>query len=224
MRDAAARQAEEAEQAYDEALAAFQEEFRKTAPFAEAIKAAQEAEHTFQEADRKAELAASDRDEKGKPYEDDPLFMYLWERKFGTSAYEGSGLARLLDRWVARLIGYVDAAANYRMLLEIPKRLREHAAALSAELEQRRAALQTLEEEARAAHPAGGWRPALRRSSARSPIWTRRSRMKARAATRWKSSARNWPGATTANTARPSNCWPSSFPGRTCAASSARPN
>lgn len=81
--------------------------------------------------------------------------MYLWERKFGTSAYEGSGLARLLDRWVARLIGYVDAAANYRMLLEIPKRLREHAAALSAELEQRRAALQTLEEEARAAHPAG---------------------------------------------------------------------
>jgi hypothetical protein len=75
----------------------------------------------------KAEQVARDENEKGRPYRSDPLFMYLWNRKFATSAYQATGLVRVLDQWVAGLIGYADARANYAMLTEIPIRLRTHA-------------------------------------------------------------------------------------------------
>ena len=34
-------------------------------------------------ADRKASLGEADLAAKGKPYQDDPLFMYLWNKKHG---------------------------------------------------------------------------------------------------------------------------------------------
>lgn len=94
----------------------------------------------------KADLAQSDRRRKGEPFESDELFMYLWRRGYGTSEYRANPLSRLLDGWVARLCRYNDARPNYWMLLEIPKRLAEHAAharkAADAELD----ALQDIEE------------------------------------------------------------------------------
>jgi chromosome segregation ATPase len=75
----------------------------------------------------KADLAARDEHEKGQPYRDDPLFMYLWRRQMGTPSYKASGLIRTLDTWVAGLVRYTDARANYAMLTEIPVRLRAHA-------------------------------------------------------------------------------------------------
>ena len=86
-----------------------------------------------EEADKKAAQAEADREEKRKPYEADPLFMYLWRRRFGTAEYRANRLARYLDRKVARLIGYDKARANYAMLNELPVRLREHAERLKAE-------------------------------------------------------------------------------------------
>ncbi len=80
-------------------------------------------------AEEKAKVSESDRDEKRKPYEADPLFMYLWNRKFGTSAYVASNIVRYFDRRVAGLVGYDMARPNYTLLNEIPERLREHAAA-----------------------------------------------------------------------------------------------
>jgi hypothetical protein len=91
------------------------------------LAAVEAAERTAAEAERKAELAKQDRTEKGKPYEADPLFMYLWQRKFGTSDYQSTGLVKMLDQWVARLVGYQDARPNYHMLVELPERLGEHA-------------------------------------------------------------------------------------------------
>lgn len=75
----------------------------------------------------KTTQAEADRDRKGRPYRDDPLFSYLWARQFGTGAYAGRGLARALDGWVARLIGFAKAQANFALLTDIPLRLREHA-------------------------------------------------------------------------------------------------
>lgn len=75
----------------------------------------------------KAEQVALDENQKGLPYRDDPLFMYLWRRQFATAAYQTTGVVRLLDEWVARLVRYQDARANYAMLTEIPVRLRAHA-------------------------------------------------------------------------------------------------
>lgn len=87
------------------------------------------------EAERKADQAEADRAEKGAPYRNDPLFSYLWDRGYGTGAYRGSNLTRMLDGWVARLIGYGNARPNFAMLTAIPDRLRDHAQSLQADAE-----------------------------------------------------------------------------------------
>lgn len=75
----------------------------------------------------KTAQAERDEVEKGAPYRADPLFMYLWERRWGTPQYAGKGIAVSLDGWVARLVGYADARANFALLTEIPDRLKQHA-------------------------------------------------------------------------------------------------
>jgi len=78
-------------------------------------------------ADAKAKQAEADRDTKRKPYEGDPLFMYLWARKFGTADYKVGNVVRFFDRRVAALVDFQTARPNYVLLNEIPERLREHA-------------------------------------------------------------------------------------------------
>lgn len=96
----------------------------------------------------KAEIAFEDRREKCEPYEGDELFMYLWRRRYGTSEYRANPLARLLDAWVARLCHYKDARPNYWMLLEIPRRLKDHADRVQRDAEKEVEALQALERKA----------------------------------------------------------------------------
>jgi hypothetical protein len=86
-------------------------------------------------ADEKAKQSEDDLAEKRKPYEADPLFTYLWKRKFATADYKAGNFARTMDRWVARLVGYETAKPNYTLLNEIPLRLREHAADLLKRVE-----------------------------------------------------------------------------------------
>ena len=83
----------------------------------------------------KREVALQDRAQKGKPYEDDPLFHYLWDRQFATSDYRAGPLTTMLDRWVARLIKYRDARLNYERLLDLPERLGEHLNYVESEAE-----------------------------------------------------------------------------------------
>jgi hypothetical protein len=104
-------------------------------------------------ADEKAQQSEAELAEKRATYESNALFMYLWNRKFGTPDYAAFPLFRMLDRWVARLIGYTDARTNYFRLQEIPKRLREHADRLSEEAEAEEA---TLDEIWRAAREGDG--------------------------------------------------------------------
>jgi hypothetical protein len=107
-------------------------------------------------ADKKASLAEADLAAKRKPYEDDPLFMYLWSKKHG-QAEDGSGnFVRFFDRKIARLIGYQEARPDYAMLQEIPTRLREHAKSKQEDVE---AAKDRLGEIERRALVAGGAEP-----------------------------------------------------------------
>ena len=78
-------------------------------------------------ADDKASRSEQEQEDKGQSYQDDPLFMYLWQRHYGTTEYHANPLARMLDRWVAGLTHYGDAQANYKRLQELPLRLRDHA-------------------------------------------------------------------------------------------------
>ncbi|WP_319532316.1 hypothetical protein [uncultured Cohaesibacter sp.] len=96
-------------------------------------------------AEEKATQSETDCEEKSKPYLADKLFVYLWQRGYGTSKYTSGGLVRMGDDYVARVVQFEPARQNYFTLTEIPKRLREHADRLKAELEEEEVKLQVLE-------------------------------------------------------------------------------
>lgn len=126
-------------------------------------KAAEELAAVAAESLRKTEQAEADREQKGKPYRDDPLFMYLWERGFGTKNYRANNLIHSLDSWVAGLIGFPEARTNFAMLNEIPLRLREHAERQAQIADAAEAEVVALE---KAAVDAGGGKPARLRLEA----------------------------------------------------------
>lgn len=99
-------------------------------------------------ADEKASQTEADLAEKGQPYRDDTLFMYLWQRRYLTPDYRHGGIIRMLDGWVARLIGFKQARADYHMLTELPRRLREHAAAAAEDAKRQQQALLAMERRA----------------------------------------------------------------------------
>lgn len=127
QRESLAGAVEKAEKVVEEAESDLRQKLATDSDFTAIAQRAEAAHATADEADRKRDIAVADREEKGKPYEADPLFMYLWRRGYGTSTYSSGGLVRMLDGWVARMIGFDEARANYYMLLQIPERLAEHA-------------------------------------------------------------------------------------------------
>jgi hypothetical protein len=100
-----------------------------------------------EEAEKKAAQAEADRERKKIPYESDPLFMYLWRRKLGTSAYPAGVFVRYFDEKIAALVNYREARANYSMLNQIPDRLRAHANKVSTEREEARQKLAAFEQD-----------------------------------------------------------------------------
>lgn len=115
----------------------------------QAARAALETVETIaKSADQKAKLAESDLSEKRQPYEADPLFMYLWNRKHDSAEDRSGPFTRFFDRMVARLVRYGDAKLNYAKLIEIPLRLREHAAARLAAIDEAKATLAEIERRA----------------------------------------------------------------------------
>jgi hypothetical protein len=101
---------------------------------------------TIAEAEQKVRQAEADRDEKRRPYEADPLFMYLWRRGYGTRSYRANRLVRYFDRKVAHLIGFETARINYAMLMQLPIRLREHVDRLKNEASDQGHVLRLLDE------------------------------------------------------------------------------
>ena len=109
---------------------------------------ASRADAVLQESERKVKQAHEDMTAKEKPYKDDPLFMYLWERGFGTTEYKGKLIVRAIDSWVARVIKYEKSRVNFWNLTEIPKRLSEHAEHIADIAEKEHEALQKVERQA----------------------------------------------------------------------------
>lgn len=113
------------------------------------LKAAESAAAIHAKAAEKAERSQKDRVDKGRAYEADPLFMYLWRRNYATGGYRPSGLLVRVTRWldgmIAGHIGYHDARANYAVLNEIPVRLKAHVAALATDLQAKRRLVETRE-------------------------------------------------------------------------------
>jgi chromosome segregation ATPase len=141
----------------------------------------------LEEAEKKAGQAEADRQQKKTPYEQDPLFMYLWRRKFGSSDYRAAPFVRYFDDMIARLIRFQPARANYSMLNQIPDRLREHAGRVRAEFESARGRLAALRQERLLAAGAG---PAQERVSETKTTMDASEAERARASQTFESYAR----------------------------------
>ena len=142
-----------AEQALDAARAAAQKALEADERYRAAMAAAEASDRVADLSEDKAKAAHTDRAQKGKPYEADPLFSYLWTRGFGTPAYVGAGMSRMLDRWVARVANFEPARRDYWLLTELPARFDEHAQRMRLRSDEDLAAVQALE---RAAASAAG--------------------------------------------------------------------
>lgn len=105
------------------------------------VGAAEQANAVAEAAAKKAGQAAADRAAKSVAYQNDPLFMYLWRRQFGTPEYRHGGLIRTLDRWVSNLIGFPEARPSFVLLNDIPVRLAAHAERVDAEADEMAAAV-----------------------------------------------------------------------------------
>lgn len=158
----------EGEQAVDAALEAYESKveaveasLQTDAGYLALVQAYEEARAVGVRAAQKLELAKTDRIQKGAPYEADPLFAYLWDRKFRTSAYKAEGLTRMLDGWVARVCGYDAAWMNYARLVELPDRLAEHLARMKLEEAEAEAAIERFETEKLSSEGAGALSDAL---------------------------------------------------------------
>ena len=136
---------DDAAKAVDAAEAAAQQQLAADAAYKERLDTAQGSDRVAVVAEQKAQAARTDRAEKGKPYETDPLFTYLWARGYGTPTYRAFGFTRLLDRWVARVCGYEPLRRNYWMLSERPARFDEHAKRMRAAADDDIGAVRALE-------------------------------------------------------------------------------
>jgi hypothetical protein len=151
LKDAEAkRRADETEvdaalNAYETLTETVEKEVQQDAGYLALKQRYEEAKSVVVRAAQKLELAKTDRSEKGKPYGADPLFSYLWGRKFRTPEYRKSGISRALDNWVAKLCRYDEAYLNYARLTELPDRIGEHLASMKLEEAEAQAAIERFE-------------------------------------------------------------------------------
>lgn len=76
------------------------------------------------ELERNEERVAESKTEAAKKlpsYERSRLFKYLYDAGYGTSRYQGKGLTRRIDGWVARMIDYPAARRGYDFLRVTPE-------------------------------------------------------------------------------------------------------
>lgn len=138
----------EAVEVYEALVAEVEQKLSKDKTYQELVTALDEAEAILHRAGEKLAVARDERNEKGAPYEEDPLFMYLWGRGFRTTEYEGGGLFKMLDGWVAKLFNYDEARANFKRLNDIPAWLEQHLAEQGDEVEAAKVALEATEQAA----------------------------------------------------------------------------
>jgi len=95
----------------------------------------------------KLDRAKADAQEKGLAYEEDEFFAYLRKRGYGTETYASTGIVRTLDRWLADLTGYREAAADYGRLKAIPAWLDDRVEELEAKVASIGADLEAIRDE-----------------------------------------------------------------------------
>ena len=151
QRDGQAQQVDKATEVLDQREAETQKKLSTDSKYQQQLQQSQNAVRIAAHAEEKTELSNHDKSVKGKPYEQDAFFMYLWKRKYGTADYHANSFIRYLDKKIAYLCQYDKARANYKMLTELPVRLLEHAEIKRQVADDAFQALKEIEQEAAAA-------------------------------------------------------------------------
>lgn len=81
-------------------------------------------------------------------YERDPLYVYLLKRQYGEPAYRGSGLARALDHWIAKLCNYQANRVSQLALIGIREELARQQVTQAEQLSHSEAVIANLSSEA----------------------------------------------------------------------------
>ena len=144
---------DQAVEAYEDCVEQIEANLETNSSYLELAERLEETGAIVARSEQKLELALEDQKTKGVPYDNDPLFSYLWKRGFRTTDYKGRGITKMLDGWVARLIKFDRARLNYARLTELPVRLEEHVERVKQE---RLDAQNTLEEAEQTALIDGG--------------------------------------------------------------------
>ncbi len=58
-------------------------------------------------------------------YDESSLFRYLYDRGYGTVAYNKRGITRRIDRWLARYVDFQKARQGYDFLRKTPEQMRQ---------------------------------------------------------------------------------------------------
>ncbi len=140
---------EEAAKTVDAAEKRTQDRLNDDPAYKEQLLITREMERTVKHAQSKATQREEELENKGTPYHNDSLFMYLWNRKYATVEYQANPLTRWLDGKVAKLIRYGVVRVNFSKLQEIPRRLREHADQIEQKGKQEFEVLKALDTKAR---------------------------------------------------------------------------
>src|SRR5262245_2288839 len=100
-RDAAGKLVEDALAAVEAVRAEVEKKVQALAAWREAKTGSDDANGVASEAEKKAVSSEAELGAKKKPYDEDPLFIYLWQRGFGSGRYHSNTLVRYVDRLVA---------------------------------------------------------------------------------------------------------------------------
>ncbi|MEL6302486.1 MAG: hypothetical protein AAFV47_10010 [Pseudomonadota bacterium] len=145
---------EDAESALEDLLESVDQQLANSASHQRLVDTAQKALDTVANATEKLNDAQAQRELKREPYDNDPLFSYLWDEGYGTSEYQGGLIKRFMDGVVARHVRFESARRNFFTLNEIPRQLSAHVAQLEALAAEHAQAL--ADAEANADRDAGG--------------------------------------------------------------------
>lgn len=117
----------EAVEAYEERVAETEATLAEDEAYKALVVAVEQTAAVAARAHQKLEVARTDMEEKGEAFRGDPLFMYLWDRRYRSPDYKAGPITRMLDGWVAKLCHYDKSYLNYQRLTDLPKWLEDHA-------------------------------------------------------------------------------------------------
>jgi hypothetical protein len=93
---------------------------KRNSEFQERSKLAMQAEESLHKNEQRVGDIQNESAKKLPAYEKSRLFLYLYERQFGSPAYKAGEWTRWIDGWVAKLIGYNNAKIGYEYLKKTP--------------------------------------------------------------------------------------------------------